>query len=322
MSLKKIIESIKKYDNFLITSHTSPEGDALGAQLGFYNIIRKMGKRGVIVDQDILPYGFDFLPGSKAIRLLDKSCSRIVFDCFVAVDCADLKRTGSVYKLNQAPKPVLNIDHHISNSYFGDVNWVDPDASSCSEMIYRLHKTLKLAMDQDTAVALYTGIMTDTGSFRYSNTSSFTHLAVAELLKYGVDVVQVYRNAYADIPAREAKLLLKILPGMRFFAGGKVAWFEFRKRLFAGRQPCVDLADMALSFGRAIKGVEVVVLFKENLGSVKDVRVNLRSSGSVDVNKVASFFGGGGHKTASGCTISGSIRQVETKVLRKIKESF
>lgn len=322
MSLKRIIESIKKYDNFLITSHTSPEGDALGAQLGLASIIRKMGKRGVIVDQDALPYGLDFLPGSKMIRLLDKNCSRIAFDCFVAVDCADLKRTGSVYKLNHARKPVLNIDHHISNSFFGDVNWVDADASSCSEMIYILHKKLGLAMDEDTAVALYTGIMTDTGSFRYSNTSSFTHLAAADLLKYGVDVVEVYRKAYADIPVREAKLLLKILPGMRLCAEGKVAWFEFKKKLFAGRQPCVDLADMALSFGRAIKGVEVVVLFKENLGPVKDVRVNLRSSGSFDVNKVASFFGGGGHKTASGCTLSGSIRQVEAKVLRKIRESF
>ena len=204
MSLKKIVESIKRYDNFLITSHISPEGDALGAQLGFYNLVRKMGKRGIIVDQDTLPYGFDFMPGSKRIRLLDKSCSRIAFDCFVAVDCADLKRTGSVHKLNQEHKPILNIDHHISNSFFGDINWVDPLASSCSEMIYVLHKKLRLAMDKDTALVLYTGIMTDTGSFKYSNTSSFTHLAAAELLKYKIDVAQVYRKSYADIPARQS----------------------------------------------------------------------------------------------------------------------
>jgi len=164
--------------------------------------------------------------------------------------------------------------------------------------------------------------MTDTGSFRYSNTSSFTHAAAADLLKYGIDVVEVYRKSYADIPVREAKLLLKLLPGMRFIAQGRVAWFEFKKELFAGSKPRVDLADMALSFGRSIKGVDAVVLFKENLGPAKDVRVNLRSSGAVDVNKVASFFGGGGHKTAAGCTLIGSLRQVEMKVLRKIQENF
>ena len=322
MSLKKIVEAVKKFDNFLITAHTSPEGDALGAQLGFYNIIRKMDKQAVIVDQDGLPYGFDFLPGNKSIRLLNKSCKRLAFDCFVALDCADLKRTGLVYKLNTQNKPILNIDHHISNTFFGQVNWVDAQASSCSEMVYILHNKLGLKMDDHTALALYTGMMTDTGSFRYSNTSSFTHLAVADLLKYNIDVAQVYRKSYADIPVREAKLLLKLLPGMKLCAQGKVAWFEFKKELFSGVKPCVDLADLALSFGRSIKGVEVVVLFKENLGKAKDVRVNLRSSGPLDVNKIATFFGGGGHRTAAGCTIAGDLGQVKMKVLAKIKENI
>jgi hypothetical protein len=119
MGLNEVCRYIKKYNRFLITAHTSPEGDALGAQLGFYNLVRKLGKQAVIVSDDELPYGYDFMPGHKLIRRLNKTSKRIYFDCFVALDCADLKRTGEIYKLNISNKPVLNIDHHISNKFFG-----------------------------------------------------------------------------------------------------------------------------------------------------------------------------------------------------------
>ncbi len=319
MNLKKICASVKKYNNFLITAHTSPEGDAIGAELGFYNLIKKLGKCGVIVNEDALPYGYDFLPGNKIIRRRGKGYNYIDFDCFVVLDCSDLKRTGEVYKLNISNKPVLNIDHHISNRFFGDVNWVDPSASSCSEMIYKLHKRLHAPMDKDTALALYTGMMTDTGSFRYSNTSAFTHQAVSELLEFGINVTQVYRNTYENIPLSDVKLLLKLLVKVEFYHRGKIAGFKITQDLLRGRNSCIDLADFVLSFGRAIKGVEVVVVFKENLKCNKEVRVNLRSQGKVDVNKIASLFGGGGHKAAAGCTLHGDIAQVSKKVLAGIR---
>jgi len=322
MSVNEVCATIKKYNNFLITVHTSPEGDALGAELGFYNLIKKLGKRGVIINEDKLPYGYDFLPGNKLIRPLNKSSKNVDFDCFVALDCADLKRTGDVYKLNKDKKPVLNIDHHISNRNFGDLNWVDPNASSCSEMVYKLYKKLQLPMDKDTAVALYTGIMTDTGSFRYSNTSSYTLKVASELLKFGIDVAQVYRATYENIPPSDVKLLLKLLPKIEFYCQGKIAGFQIRKELFKDQKPSVDLADLALSFGRAIKGVEVVALFKENLGEKNEVRVNLRSQGKVDVNKIAAFFEGGGHKSAAGCTLTGEIKKVVKKVIARIRQSL
>ena len=322
MSLKNICASINKYNNFLITTHTNPEGDALGAQLGFYNLIKKLGKRGTMINADALPYGYDFLPGNKFIRRLSKGAANIDFDCFVVLDCADLKRTGEVYKLNIGNRPVLNIDHHISNRFFGDVYWVDPCASSCSEMVFKLYKQLRLPLDKDTALVLYTGIMTDTGSFRYSNTSSFTHQAVSELLKLRINVAQVYRYTYENIPLSDVKLLLQLLPGIKFHSQGKIAWFQMTQELLKGKKPDIDLADLALSFGRAIKGVEVVVLFKQIRGGNKEVRINLRSQGKVDVNKIASFFGGGGHKTAAGCTLSGDILKITSRVLNKIHQSL
>ncbi|MDD5097570.1 MAG: bifunctional oligoribonuclease/PAP phosphatase NrnA [Candidatus Omnitrophica bacterium] len=321
MSLKKICRQIKKYNNFLIISHTNPEGDALGAQLGFYNLIKKLGKRATIVSQDPLPYGYDFLPGNKLIRRIDKTSRRINFDCVAVLDCADLKRTGEAAKLNIAGKPVLNIDHHISNKFFGDVNWVEASASSCSEMIYKLYKQLRVQLDKESALVLYTGIMTDTGSFRYSNTSSFTHQAVADLLKFGIDVVQVYRSTYENIPLSDVKSLLKLLGSVQFDAQGKIAWFKMNQDTHCRKQPCVDLADLALSFGRSIKAVEVVVLFKENLKK-HQLRVNLRSQGKVDVNKIAFLFGGGGHKTAAGCTLHGQAKKNINKVLKACQLSL
>ena len=315
MSLGKICAGIKKYNNFLIASHTHPEGDALGAQLGFYNLIRELGKRATIVSQDALPYGYDFLPKNKLIRRLSKASKGIDFDCLVILDCADLKRTGEVYKLNIKNKPVLNIDHHISNKFFGDINWVEPLASSCSEMIYKLYKQLHLRLNKETALVLYTGIMTDTGSFRYSNTSSFTHQAAAQLLESGINVAGVYRSTYENIPISDVKSLLKLLASIQFCAQGKIAWFKMDKDVIRSRKPCVDLADLALSFGRAIKAVEVVLLFKGDLKKC-EVRVNLRSQGRVDVNKIAVLFGGGGHKTAAGCTVHGKMNKVISKVLQ------
>lgn len=322
MSLSRICTSLNKYDNFLIAAHTSPEGDALGAQLGFYNLIKKLGKKAIIVSDDKLPYGYDFLPGVEHIFRLSKKHRYIKFDCLVVLDCADLKRAGGVYKLNIDNKPVLNIDHHISNRFFGDINWVDSRASSCSEMIYRLYKKFRLPIDKETALVLYTGMMTDTGSFHYSNTTSFTFTAAAELLKSGLNVAQAYRQAYENIPSSDIKLLLKLLAKIKFFNLGKIAVFEIKKSLLKGKKVSIDLADHVLSFGRAIKDVEVVVLFKENLGANRQVRVNLRSQGKVDVNRVAANFGGGGHKTAAGCTLSGRINQVEREVLAKIQQFF
>ncbi|MDD5120630.1 MAG: bifunctional oligoribonuclease/PAP phosphatase NrnA [Candidatus Omnitrophica bacterium] len=319
MGINDACAAIKKYKRFLITVHTSPEGDALGAEVAFYNLVRKLGKSAIIVNEDKPPYGYDFLCKNKPIHLLSKKEKNIKFDCFVALDCADLKRTGKVYGLNKNNNPVLNIDHHISNNFFGRINWVDPEASSCSEMIFKLFKKLRQKIDKDTALALYTGIMTDTGSFRYSNTTAFTFQAAGELLKYGVNVPYVYRNAYENIPLSDIKLLLRILPKIKFYSQGRIIGFEIKKELIKIKRPSIDLADQLLSFGRSIKGAEVVVLFKENSGEKNQVRVNLRSQGKVDVNKIASFFQGGGHKTASGCTLVGSIEEIEKEVITKIQ---
>jgi len=320
VGLKRICAGIKKYNNFLITAHTNLEGDALGSELSFYALIRKLGKQGIILNEDGIPYGHDFLPGIKRIRKLGRSSSRIKFDCLVVLDCADLKRTGDVWRLNKEGKPVLNIDHHISNQGFGDAHWVDPHASSCSEMIYRIYKQMHLPISKPEAVCLYTGMMTDTGSFRYSNTTSFTHQAVADLLKFDINVPLIYRYVYENLALDETKLLIKLLPKISFSGEGRIAYFKLKREMLKNGAISMDLGDQLLSFARSIKGVEVVVLFKESLCAKNQVRINLRSHGKADVNKIAAIFGGGGHKTAAGCTAYGDTNRIIKNVLASIQQ--
>lgn len=321
MGLKNCVECIKRNKSFLITAHTNLEGDALGSELGFLSLIRKLGKEGFIVNEDGIPHGYDFLPGKGSINKLSSASRNIKFDCLVVLDCSDLKRTGDVYKLGEG-KPVLNIDHHISNTYFAGVNWVDPAASSASEMVYRLFKKMRLPLDKDTALALYSGIVVDTGSFHYSNTSGLTHKAAAELLSFGIKPSSVYRDMYENTPFKEMKLLAGLLAGIKCESDGRIAWFQLRRDILKRNRHSVDLGERLLVFARAIKNVEVAVLFKESIGARNEVRVNFRSQGKVDVNKVAGYFGGGGHKAAAGATIKGRIEQVSREVLKKIKESL
>jgi phosphoesterase RecJ-like protein len=323
VSLKKVIACIKKNNRFLITAHTNPEGDALGSELAFYNLVRSLGKEAVIVNEDNLPYGHEFLPGGETIKKFGRDTKNIKFDVFVVLDCSDLKRTGEVYRLNADNKTILNIDHHISNINFGAVNWVRPYASCACEMVYEIYKVMRLPIDKDTAIALYTGIMADTGSFRYSNTSAFTHKVAAELLKHKLDVRQIYRSIYENMPFADAKLLAEILPTIKRSFGGKVVWFEVKKSILKKRKKIsIDLTEHLLTFARAIKGAEVALIFKENFVTDSEIRINFRSQGKVDVNKIAQEFGGGGHKAAAGATVHGKIETIRNKVLAKVKEAL
>jgi len=323
MSLKKAVETIRKHKRFLIAAHSNMDGDALGAQMAFYHLLKKLKKTALIFNDEPVPEEYSFLPGLAVIKRFRMNIPAQGFDCFVALDCSDLKRTGQVHTLNSQNKPVLNIDHHISNTGFGEVNWVEPAAACSCQMVYRLYKEMRVPIDKAAALFLYVGLLTDTGSFRYSNTDSSTHLMAAELLSHGIDVAGVYKRIYGSIPFDDLKLLTVILPKMRTMNDGKVIWFDIPRYLLEKHKNIsFDLSESILTFGRSLKGVEVVVLFKENLKSNGEVRVNFRSQGQIDVNKIAGYFGGGGHKTASGATIKGSMDKIKRKVLKKIKAAL
>lgn len=320
MSLKKVVACVKRHKRFLITAHTGLEGDALGSELALCRLLHKLGKQASVVNEDALPAEYAFLPGASAIRRYADLSASPTYDCFVAVDCSDLRRSGKVERLYEAKKPLLNIDHHVSNSRFGSVNWVEPSASSASEMIYRLYRALGLALDKDVSLLLYVGIFTDTGSFRYPNTTSATHSIISRLLRYGIDPAAVYKHTYENIPYRFVRSLGSVLAATRRSAGGRVIWLYLDKSPLADGDSSFDWPDYLLGVMRAVKGVEVALLFRRIQKG--KIRVNLRSQGAVDVNRVAAAFGGGGHKTASGCTVRDSAKKVIRQVLFRIRQEF
>ncbi len=320
MSLKETIECIRNNKKFLISSHVNLEADALGSELALYRLLRALGKEVTVVNEDSIPYGHEFFPNAEVVKKYGDRLGKVDFDVFAVVDCSDLNRTGEVHRLCK-DKPVLNIDHHISNRYFGSVNWVE-DAASCTQMIYRLYRELKVPIDKASALLLYAGIMTDTGSFKYTNTTAESLKIAADLVSKGVNPAQVYNRLYQNIPYDDLKVLAKILPGMQRTEQGRVVWFQIKHNLLRHKKLKFDLSENILSFGRSVQGVEVVVLFKENLGVRNEVRVNFRSHGKIDVNAIAKFFNGGGHRAASGCTIKGRIDSVRRRVLQKVRESL
>jgi phosphoesterase RecJ-like protein len=322
MSLKRAIASIKRNKTFLITTHLGLEGDALGSEIAFYRLVKKLGKNAYMVNSDYIPHNYSFLPDVGKIIKFKKGLKKIDFDCFAILDCSDLTRCGDVGMLAADKLSILNIDHHTSNRQFGSINWIEPKASSTAQMVYQLHKAMGVKLDRETALALYVGILTDTGSFRYTNTRGYTHKVVSELMKYEFNITEIYKNVYENMSFKDVRLLTAILPEVKLDGRGKIAWLQIKRELLKGKRVSFDLSEYVLSFARAIKGIEVAVLFKESPDTKDEIRVNLRSQGKVDVNRIAGFFGGGGHKTASGVTIRGSLAEVKKKVLAKIKENL
>jgi len=317
MSLKKVSQAIKRNKRFLIASHINPEGDSLGSQLAMSYLLRLLGKDVVIVSDDTVTSEYGFLPGLKRIKNVKQIPNLSTFDCLVLLDCSNLSRCGRVKDFKKNCRLFINIDHHISNDNFADVNWVDPKASSTCEMVYRLFKQFKVPLNRDSALCIYVGIMTDTGSFHYSNTTAFTHRTVAELMNYNLNISQIYRQIYENVPIRDMLFLGRLISNIRTAAQGKIVWLAI-KDVWVSQCASYDLTERILTLMRQIRGAEVAVLFKALAGK-KEVRVNFRSQGKLDVNKVASFFGGGGHHSASGATVKGSLTMVQRKVIAELK---
>ncbi|MDP2929673.1 MAG: bifunctional oligoribonuclease/PAP phosphatase NrnA [Candidatus Omnitrophota bacterium] len=322
--LSEVIEAIKRGKRFLITAHVNLEGDALGSQLAMKELLVGMGKDAFILDSDPVPEHYRFLP--KASEVSNDLNNINDFDAAVVLDCPTLNRTGKIKDvIKDRAKPIINIDHHISNEKFGDVNWVEPNASSAGEMVFRLFKETGTVMTKEIALSLYIAILTDTGSFNYDNTSSATHEIAGELLGYGLDPALVSESVYERRSIEDINLLGLVLSTIRINSGGTIAHLEVTKDMLDKTGADIAKSEGIINFARSIDGVKVAVLFKEDQKDKNRINISFRSKGNgdvIDVNKIASFFGGGGHTKASGCIMMGGIKEVKKKVLEKIEEAF
>jgi len=315
MSLEKVIKTIKENSKFLITSHINLEADALGSELALAKLLKDEGKQVIIVNEDKPPIEYLFLPGIKEIKSPE---SKFNFDAAFVLDCSELNRCGKVRDLIKE-QFILNIDHHIANKRFGKINWIEPESSSCCEMIYKLYKRFKKPIKRDIAFLLYTGILTDTGSFHYPNVNSFTHRVASELLQFKLPVSDIYHRIYESIPYSDVKLIGEILLSLKKdISGEPIFYLKMDKEILKRKISHYDLTENILNFIRSIRRAELVILFKEIKPT--EIRVNLRSQGKFNVAKLAQFFGGGGHRTAAGCTINKPLEIAQELLLKKARE--
>lgn len=321
MIKKQILDIIKKHKRFLIAGHINPEGDAIGSQLAMANLLKMMDKEVRIVNQDCVPKNIMFMPGVESVEQVESLGDEVVeFEVAIILDSPTLERIGGVKDIIKG-KYVICIDHHVSNCEFGDINWVDAHCSSVGEMIFELFKSSHMAIDDASALCIYVAIMTDTGSFRYSNTTSRTHQIAADLLLYDINSKQVYENIYETKSFNTFKLLAQVLTNLKRTDDAKFVWFKVTNEMMSKNGLTSDCCEDFIALVRMIEGAEVVAFLRE-MENGQGVKVSFRSKTDIDVNVIAKTFGGGGHKAASGCVIKKNMDEAEKLLLNVVEQAI
>jgi len=317
MSFQRVLKTIDQYDNFLVASHINPDPDAISSTLVMALFLKSRGKKVVVINEDALPQRYAFFPKAKLFQSINErdvpSC-----DVLVTVDCGDIKRIGRVQE-HWFGKKIINIDHHVTNTRFGDVNCVLPKASSTAEVLYDLFDVAGFKMTTDIARLIYLGIMTDTGSFRYDATTGKTHAVVAELMKFPVPVNDYYRWIYESAQPDDMRAFIRAMNKVEFLKDGRIATLDITLQLKKKFSEEFDLREQVYGFLRSMLGVELIVLFTEQKKSSL-TRVNFRSQSDVDVAALAAQFGGGGHVKASGGSLNLPLKQTKQKILNAINK--
>ena len=318
-SFKEIAEVIKKGNRFLVVSHVNPEGDALGSLFGMTMALRAEGKEVVCYMEDSLPDPFGFLPGSDtAVHTLEGEAP---FDATFAVDCGVLDRLGRGLVAFKERGTLVNMDHHVSNDNFGEINVVLPGHSSAGEVVFDLIKAADMKLTMDVAINLYVAIHTDTGGFRYSSSTAASFEKAGEMVRLGVKPHEISSLVYENSPLRRYKLLALVLATLDADAGGfggRVATVTITREMLDETGTTAADADGFVNYARGLEGVDVGMLVRDT-GSGEQ-KVSLRSIGEIDVAAVAGVFGGGGHRNAAGCTVKGTAGEVKEKVFAVLKE--
>ena len=308
-------EEILKRRRFVLTSHVRPDGDAIGSQLAMAYALRHLGKEVRIVNRDPAPPPLQVFPGVGDIEIAERVDDP--GDCVIVMESGDLSRTG-VDGLGRGF--IINIDHHVGNTMFGAVNWFDVSAAACGEMVFDLVRELGVPLTHDIAVHVYIAILTDTGSFHYSNITPRTFEISRICVEAGVDPPAVARSVFDNNSLGRLKLFGAVLSRMQLDPSGRLATLWIDQRLAAECGGTYDDTEGLINMPLTVKDIQAVVFFKE-LGP-GDWRVSMRSKGNVDINAVAKEFGGGGHKNASGCSATGALadlmRVFERKILAQI----
>lgn len=320
MHVDEISRIIKQHHRFLITTHVRADGDGIGSEIALYHALMGMGKSVCIVNDSPIPQIYKFIIPHSGIYVypeLPEDKAEVVF----ALDSPTLERLGKIQEIIPEDAIIINIDHHISNEYFGAVNWVAENMCATGEIILTLLKEMNIDITPDIATALYVSIVTDTGRFTHSNTTPEALRAAAFLIERGARHVEISKNVYNMNPFNLIQLHAQVLNTIRLHAENRIAtiWLtkEMLEKTHVNAIDAQEFADIPVS----IDGVTVGVLLRE-MTKPNWVKVSLRSRNGFNVNDIAKKFGGGGHKYAAGCEIQGSVADVEQLILEELEKAL
>lgn len=314
--LQEIKEKVFEASNILILTHENPDGDAIGSSLGFMHALKKIGKQVTVVIPTINNM-FGFLPGYDEIKSDISDVSE--FDLCVALDSSDIDRLHSCKPYFEQIKNTIVIDHHITNQNFGDVNYVNAIASSTCQNLIVVLAAMEIAISKEMAECIYTGILTDTGGFRY-NTQSETFEFAAMLLETGIDISKIYRLVFDMTTENRTRLLARALERLEVLEDGKVSFTYITSKDEEELQNQDGDHEGIVNYGRNIDGVEVSIFLREKDNN--NYKISLRANEYVDVSQIASKFAGGGHLRAAGFELSGDIEQIKQTVVEEIKKQL
>ena len=308
-----LVQLIRNSRSFIVASHIHPEGDAIGSTLALGLGLQKIEKQVYFYNKDSVPESLRFLPFSELIKPEMPTDS---FETLLIVDCGSIKRIGT----DNAPcKDIAIIDHHLPEpSDVEAVKWIVTESASAGELIFKLLKHLDIEIDSAIAENLYTSIFTDTGSLRYSNTTPETLRIIAELMETGINAWKINRMIYENIPLRRIKLLEASLSTLEI--DGPIGWITVTKEMFKATGSTAEDTEELSNIPRQIKGIEVSIFFRQKDDNT--FKVSLRSKDSVNVAAIAKQFGGGGHFHASGCTVKGSLKDVQYRLITAVKNAL
>lgn len=316
---KQIYDWLLAHDDYLIVSHVNPDGDATGSLLAMSQIIQQLHKKGTLVNEGSTPSRFSYLPNFESILNLTQAPLERKYKYVVCVDCADFSRMGKVADYLVDDAEIINFDHHPTNDNYGYLAMVQPHASSTCEVIFDFVRKNQLELTTSLAKCLYTGYLTDTGGYRYSNTTPKVLRDAAELVAAGVEPYEIAERALESISFEHVQLLSKSLSSIQLIFDRRVAILSLPLALLHETGASKEDAEGLVNYGRNIEGVEVAVLIRETENGVK---VSFRSKEYVDVSRIAQHLGGGGHVRAAGCSLMMTIEEARQTIEPLIYEAL
>jgi phosphoesterase RecJ-like protein len=305
---------------FLVLTQYRPDGDAVGSQIALAMLLKQLGKQVEAWCDDEVPAKFRFLPGSDLVKRPPAEPKD--FDVVIAVDLSTWQRAGLAADRVARRKHLINLDHHVSNEKFGNINWIVPEAPASGQIVHELIKRGGFSLTREIATCLFAAISTDTGSFTYSSTTADSLRVAADLIQTGVNVGEVSRHVYESYPFARLQLLQLALADLKLAEGNRIAYCWVTNEMYQQSGAKREDTEGLIDFARAIEGVIVAALFEE-MAEAGKIRVSLRSKHQkIDVNSIARHFGGGGHREAAGARIAGHPREVEARVLGAISANL